>query len=103
MYFSTKIDIISIYNHFKEIYMNYKSIKDIRKKANLTQIQISNILGMSERNYRAKENGKLPFSQLEMMKIIQMFDLEKEELYELFYLNAFETSFWKNDLVKCGK
>lgn len=83
--------------------MTYKSIKDIRKKANLTQIEISNMLGMSERNYRAKENGNLPFNQLEIMKLIQMFKLEKEELYELFYLNAFETSFWKNDLGKYSK
>ena len=80
--------------------MSYKNIKDLRKNYNLTQSQISNMLGVSERNYRAKENGELPFTQLELMKLIKLFNLQKDESFELFYWNAFNTKFWKNDFIR---
>ena len=61
---------------------------------------MSDMLGMSTRNYREKECGKLPFSQLEIMKINKIFNLEKEELFQMFIVNGFNTSFWLNDSLK---
>ena len=78
----------------------HKTMKFIRQKNNITQQQISTFLGLSERNYREKENGKSPFSQLEIMKIIRMFDLKKDELFQLFFINGFSSHFWKSDEEK---
>lgn len=77
-----------------------KSIKELRKKANITQSKISNMLGISNRNYREKECGHIPFNQLEIMKIIKIFNLSQSESYTLFYLNGFNSKFYLNDLVK---
>ena len=80
--------------------MDYKSIKELRKSKKLTQAQLSDILGISERNYRAKESGRLPFTQLEMMHLIKIFNLHEDEFYKLFYINAFKNHFWRNQLIR---
>ena len=76
---------------------NITSIKELRKSEHKTQKQISDQLGMSVRNYREKEGGKLPFTQLEMMKLINLFNLEKDDLFQIFFVNGFKTIFWLND------
>lgn len=83
--------------------MNCTNIKELRKKSKHTQKELSDILGISERNYRAKENGELPFNQIEIIQLIKIYNLQKEELYELFYINAFQSTFWKNNLIKFKK
>ena len=80
------------------MYYRFESIKQLRKNLKKTQEEMSDMLGMSTRNYREKECGKLPFSQLEIMKINKIFNLEKEELFQMFIVNGFNTSFWLNDL-----
>lgn len=77
-----------------------KNIKELRKKSNLTQSKISNMLGISNRNYREKECGHIPFNQLEIMKIIKIFNLNQQDIYTIFYLNGFKSKFYLNDLVK---
>lgn len=39
------------------------TIKDLRKIKKLNQDDLSRIIGISPRNYREKENGKVPFNQ----------------------------------------
>ena len=51
-------------------------IKFKRKTLNLTQYELSQLLGVSERNYRSKELGKVPFSQIEILKLIDIFKLD---------------------------
>lgn len=82
------------------MYYRFESIKQLRKNLKKTQEEMSDMLGMSTRNYREKECGKLPFSQLEIMKINKIFNLEKEELFQMFIVNGFNTSFWLNDSLK---
>ena len=82
------------------MYYRFNTIKELRKSFNKTQKQMSDILGMSARNYREKEIGKLPFSQLEIMKINKVFNLEKDEIFQIFIVNGFKTSFWLNDSLK---
>ena len=66
----------------------FENIKELRKYKRLTQIEMSKLLNMSLRNYRSKENGKLPFNQLEMIKIIRVFNLNYEETFHLFFINC---------------
>lgn len=82
------------------MYYRFESIKQLRKNLKKTQEEMSDMLGMSARNYREKECGKLPFSQLEIMKINKIFNLEKEELFQMFIVNGFNTIFWLNDSLK---
>lgn len=67
---------------------NINSIKQLRIKYNLTQKEFADILGISERNVRRKENGYAPFSQYEMIKILLMFNLTQDDFYRLFVINC---------------
>lgn len=67
------------------VYKDIYSLKDLRKHYNLTQLQVSNLIGISSRSYREKENGLVPFSQIEIVKLIKLFELEETDTYQLFY------------------
>ena len=43
------------------------SLKEIRISYELTQIQVSDFVGLSMRHYREKESGNLPFTQMEII------------------------------------
>ena len=75
---------------------NRLSLKKLRRSHSLTQAQVSNFIGLSTRNYREKESGKIPFSQIEIMRMISLFKLNAEEVYTLFYQEGFSSYFWKN-------
>ena len=77
-----------------------KTIKQLRKNNKFTQQELSVLLGMSVRTYREKEIGNTPFTQLEIMKITMLFKLKQEQLFEIFFLNSFNCSFWINDISK---
>ena len=72
------------------------SLRDVRRSYELTQDQVSDYIGLSMRHYREKESGKTPFTQIEIMKMIELFNLDAEEVYTLFYKNALITSFWQD-------
>ena len=46
------------------------SIRQIRKNMRLTQQDLANVLGLSLRNYRDKENKVVSFSQKEIIKLV---------------------------------
>ncbi len=77
-------------------YNDIATVKDLRHEYNITQSEMSRFIGVSERNYREKENGKVPFTQLEIMKIIFMFELESDDVFRLFYIECFDSFFWKS-------
>lgn len=74
---------------------NNISLKEIRRSYELTQIQVSDFVGLSMRHYREKESGNIPFSQTEIMRMIELFNLDANEVYTLFFQNAKGNSFWK--------
>lgn len=68
--------------------MNYKvisTIKQLRKYKKISQKQISDYIGISERNYRDKENGISPFNQYEMMLLFSYFNMDKEDFFNIFF------------------
>ena len=71
------------------------TIKDLRKLKRLNQDDLSRIIGISPRNYREKENGKVPFNQYEIIKLISLFEMEAEDAYNIFYVNAENSLFYK--------
>ncbi len=77
----------------------YSNIKELRRAYSLTQDEMSYFIGMSVRTYREKESGKIPFSQMDIMKMILIFDLDPDDVYKLFYIKGTDASFWKNELL----
>ena len=63
------------------------NVKALRKSKGLTQKETSDYVGISIRNYRAKESGFLPFTQIEISKMIDLFELNAEEVFFYFFLS----------------
>ena len=72
-------------------------IKNIRKKYKFTQLQVSKVLGISVRNYRDKERKKASFTQEEIMRLIELFDLNERQVYEIFYLDCLDSTFYNDE------
>lgn len=77
----------------------FSNVKELRKSYSLTQDEMSYFIGISVRNYREKERGNIPFSQIEIMKMILLFDLNPDDVFHLFYIKCINASFWKRDNV----
>lgn len=60
------------------------SIRQIRKAMRLTQQDLADILGLSLRNYRDKENRIVSFSQKEIIELSVYLKLNREEIYSIF-------------------
>lgn len=60
------------------------SIRKIRKAMRLNQQDVANILGLSLRNYRDKENKVTSFTQKEIIKLVIYLKLSREEIYAIF-------------------
>lgn len=76
-------------------YDSSTTVKILRKSKKLSQEEFSKILGISLRNYRDKENGKAPFTQYEIIKLISFFELDADDAYNIFYINGGKTTFYK--------
>lgn len=48
-------------------------IAGYRKMLGLTQEELANKIGISRSSFQSKENGKFPFKQTEMKKIVTVF------------------------------
>lgn len=60
------------------------SIRQIRKNMRLTQQDLANVLGLSLRNYRDKENKVVSFSQKEIIKLVIYLKLNRDEIHKIF-------------------
>ena len=49
--------------------MSYPNINAERARLGLTQEQMGTVIGVSEKSYRNKENGKIPFNSDELEKL----------------------------------
>lgn len=66
------------------IEMGLRILKSKRALLGLTQIEIAKMLGMTEKNYNMKENGKSLFSLQQVIKVSEILDLTLEEVNEAF-------------------
>lgn len=53
----------------------------LRKKNNITQREIADLLGISEKQYSYKENGKAKFNGDEMFAIAKYFNLLVDDIF----------------------
>ena len=60
-----------------------KKIALVRRKRNLKQREISDLLGISLVSYCNKEKGRAGFKENEINKLIEFFELSYEELFEV--------------------
>ena len=61
-----------------------EKIKLLRNKNNETQQDLANVLGLSLRNYRDKENKVVSFSQKEIIKLVIYLKLNRDEIHKIF-------------------
>lgn len=63
--------------------MKSKKLKQIRKQCGYTQSQMAAIFSYSSQNFSQKENN-LSFNRYEINKMKELFQLTKEECFDLF-------------------
>ena len=59
----------------------FRNLKAYRVKANLTQEELANKIGITTRNYISKENGKSQFKLDEAKLIADLFGTTIDELF----------------------
>ena len=64
------------------------SLRQFRISLSLTQKQMAFIIGTTRKTYREKELGHYPFSQEEIIRLVDYFDLSADDIYNFFYLTA---------------
>ena len=68
-------------------YKNINHIKQLRKNKKITQKELTSYIGISDRNYRAKENGCVQFTSYEMIRLKKYFKLNYEDFFNIFFTN----------------
>ena len=63
--------------------MKGEKLKQIRKQCGYTQSQMATIFSYSRQNFSQKENN-LSFNRYEINKMKELFQLTKEEVYDIF-------------------
>ena len=66
-----------------ETTMKSEKLKQIRKQCGYTQSQMAAIFSYSRQNFSQKENN-LSFNRYEINKMKEIFQLTKEEVYDIF-------------------
>lgn len=64
--------------------MGIRILKSKRALFGLTQTEIAKMIGMTEKSYNMKENGKSVFSLKQVVKVSEILDLSLEEVDEAF-------------------
>ena len=65
--------------------MNNDLLKRMRAYRGYKQYEIAEIIGLSRQTYNYKENGKLPFTSEEIIKISIQLNLRLEEVNDIFF------------------
>ncbi len=65
--------------------MLYRKMKGLRSDMGMTQEDMSSFLGIGIRNYRNKEKGITPFTQVEIILIMKKANLSYQEVGEIFF------------------
>lgn len=64
---------------------NYQKLLGRMKEKNLSQLQLSKIIGMAEATLNIKLNGKSFFKQNEIVKICKALDIDDKEVDAYFF------------------
>lgn len=70
-------------NFTKYVKVNYKKIKDLRIKNNITQKQMSDFFNINFSTYSLKENGKRQFTVQELKALAGIFKVKMDDLIEV--------------------
>lgn len=71
-------------NNFKRyIKINYKKIKELRLKNNITQKQMADFFNINFSTYSLKENGKRQFTAQELKALAGIFKVKMDDLIEV--------------------
>jgi len=72
------------------ININLDNLKRAREKAEISQKEVADFLGVCKETYRKKENGKSEFSLKEAKKIANLFDTKIEKIFFSRYFGMIE-------------
>lgn len=70
-------------NFTKYVKVNYKKIKDLRIKNNITQKQIADFFNINFSTYSLKESGKRQFTVQELKALAGIFKVKMDDLIEV--------------------
>lgn len=70
-------------NFTKYVKVNYKKIKDLRIKNNITQKQMADFFNINFSTYSLKENGKRQFTVQELKALAGIFKVKMDDLIEV--------------------
>lgn len=62
---------------------NFERIAELRKDKNLRQVDIANMLGMSQRNYSHIESGEYDFTSRQLIVLAKLFEVSVDYLIGL--------------------
>ena len=68
--------------------MKSNLLKAARIKQSLTQVQVSEKLGIDKSTYSKKEKGIIQFKITEIQKLVSIYNLTKEEMIEIFFADC---------------
>ena len=69
---------------YMSLEMGLRTLKSKRVLVGLTQVEIAKKLGVTEKTYNMKENGKLDFSLRQVIQVSEILGLTLEEINESF-------------------
>lgn len=71
-----------------QVEYDYTLLKALMREKNLTQLEISEALKISESTFSLKINSKSEFKQSEIEKIVELLDIPPEKIGEYFFTHA---------------
>ena len=78
--------------------MNFRLLKSKRVLKGLYQYELAEDIGVSSKTYNFKENGKIPFTVDEILKLIERLDLTFDEANDIFFFSKLPKSWIKNKI-----
>ena len=69
--------------------MGLRMLKVKRMIIGLTQADVAKKLGINVKSYNFKENGRSKFTLKELRKMTEIFNLNEEEIREIFLINTY--------------
>ncbi len=80
--------------------MFYRKIIGVRSDLGMTQEEMANYLNISVRSYRNKEKGTRPFTQVELILILQKAKLSYEDAGKIFLCPESNKELYENFINK---
>jgi DNA-binding XRE family transcriptional regulator len=65
----------------------FAELKAIRNMKSISQEQIGSFMELSKSSYNKRENGKVDFTLSELIIIASIFELTKDQIFDIFFKN----------------